>query len=139
MHFLKRLLIGACAGLVSGTIILGIGGRLAMRLIAIVGGLPGGFSWGGSLEVVALGLLIGLLSGAIFGMIDKLGFQKKAYSGLLYGTLVFGSIIILPIEGKGAAAGFPQLLLIIYLIFGILFLLYGWALAILFDRWNPSA
>lgn len=137
MLFLKRLLIGACAGLVSGTFILGIGGRLAMRLIAMLGGLPGGFSWGGSFEVVALGSFIGLLSGAIFGMIEKLGFQKRAYSGLLYGALVFGSIIILPIEGKGAAAGFPKLLLIIYLIFGNLFLLYGWALATLFDRWNP--
>ncbi|WP_162254206.1 hypothetical protein [Sediminicola sp. YIK13] len=86
---------------------------------------------------MALGLLIGLLSGAVFGLIEKLGFQKREYSGLLYGALVFGRIIILPMEGKGAAAGFPKLLLIIYLIFGDLFLLYGWAMATLFDRWNP--
>ncbi len=37
---------------------LGVGARIVMRLIAHAAGLPGSFSWGGSIEVVLFALLI---------------------------------------------------------------------------------
>ncbi|MEJ1222935.1 hypothetical protein [Sediminicola sp. 1XM1-17] len=133
---LKQIFIGALVGLVSGALILGLGGRMVMRLIAILGDLQGGFSWDGSMEVIALGMLIGLISGTIFALVLQFGHKKRPWTGLVYGILVFGSILILPIGGKGAAAGFPKLVYAIYLLFGFLFLLFGWTMATLFDRWG---
>jgi hypothetical protein len=46
--------------------ILGVGGRVAMRGIAVVGGQPGGFSFGGSSTVVFLGAVAGAAGGLVF-------------------------------------------------------------------------
>jgi hypothetical protein len=53
-------------GIVLGTIFLGIGGRAAMRAIAIAQNGPTGFSFGGSLTVVFLGAASGLAAGLIY-------------------------------------------------------------------------
>lgn len=129
---LVYILIGILAGLISGTLILGIGGRLMMRAMAIIGGLTGGFSWGGSLEVVTLGALIGLCSGAFMGINYPFSYKNKLIWGLLHGILAYLMILVLPIGGKGAARGFPDLQLTIHILFGGLFLLYGIGMAFLF-------
>lgn len=131
---MKRILIGLSAGLLVGTILIGVGGRFVMRVIALMGGLQGGFSWGGSLEVVLLGLIIGALSGAIYGLLHSYLFSNRWITGTLYGLIVFLAIIVLPIEGKGAAKGFPDLQWAVYLFFGVLHIAYGVVLAFLFDR-----
>lgn len=56
---------GALTGLVLGAFILGIGGRVLMRGLALATGRPAGFSMGGSLEVVASGALYGVLGGLL--------------------------------------------------------------------------
>jgi hypothetical protein len=43
------------AGTVSGALVLGVGGRLAMAALPVVRGVSPRFSWLGSLEVVLLG------------------------------------------------------------------------------------
>lgn len=126
------ILLGILAGLISGTLILGIGGRLMMRTMAVIGGLSGGFSWGGSLEVVILGTLIGLCSGAFMGISFPFSFRNRIVWGLLHGMLAYLMILILPIDGKGAAQGFPDYQLTIHILFGGLFLLYGIGMAFLF-------
>ena len=127
-----HIMLGILAGLISGTLILGIGGRLMMRAMAIIGGLTGGFSWGGSLEVVILGALIGLCSGAFMGINYPFSFKNKVLWGLLHGLLAYLMILILPIDGKGAAQGFPDLQLTVHILFGGLFLLFGIGMAFLF-------
>ena len=135
LHFFKRNVgIGIVVGLLGGTLILGVGGRLAMRLISIMAGRSGGFSWGGTLDVVLLGLIIGVLSGAIYGFVEKYGFASTLLNGCLYGLLLFVLILILPIEGKGAARGFPEMQPTIYLVFATVFLLYGIVLAHFFRK-----
>ena len=52
-------------GLGVGAVVLGIGGRVAMRGIAVLSGAPPGFSFGGSLTVVLLGALSGLVGALI--------------------------------------------------------------------------
>jgi hypothetical protein len=42
---------------------------------------------------------------------------------------------VLPLGGKGAAKGFPDLKTQVYLIFGSVFLVYGLALAFTYDWW----
>ena len=60
---------GLVLGIVLGTIILGIGGRLLMRVVALIDGTPVGWSWGGSGTVVFLGAVSGLAGGAIYTLL----------------------------------------------------------------------
>lgn len=132
--FKKRISIGLVTGAVVGALIIGIGGRLAMRVIALMAGRQGGFSWGGTFDVITLGLLIGLFSGVVYGFVEKKGFSNYVLNGCLYGTLLFVVLLILPIDGKGAAKGFPEMQTEIYLIFALLLIIYGIGLASLFRR-----
>jgi hypothetical protein len=50
-------------GLLLGVVILGIGGRVLMRIVAVATSGTGGFSLGGTLEVVLAGALFGGLAG----------------------------------------------------------------------------
>ena len=135
LHFFKkRIGIGMGIGFLAGTLILGMGGRLAMRFISIMAGRSGGFSWGGTLDVVLLGLIIGVLSGGVYGFVGKYGFSSVLLNGCLYGLLLFIVVLILPIDGKGAARGFPEMQPAIYFIFATVFVLYGIVLAHFFKK-----
>lgn len=122
---LKRVGVGLIIGALVGTLIIGLGGRLAMRVIALMGGLSGGFSWGGTIEVVLLGLIIGAISGGLYGLVRNYFFSNQWLAGALFGLFVFLAILLLPIDGKGAAKGFPDLKIVVYLIFGVLHLAFG--------------
>ena len=56
---------GPIVGAALGLAILGIGGRIAMRAIAMVQGAPGGFSLGGTMTVLLLGAANGAFGGVI--------------------------------------------------------------------------
>ena len=62
----KDWLVGLALGSVLGFLILGIGSRLGMRVIAHAQNQPAGFSLGGSMTVVFLGLVTGVAMAAIF-------------------------------------------------------------------------
>ena len=109
-----------------------------MRAIAIMSGGSGNFSWGGSFEVVLLGLLIGICSGAFMGLSLPFAMRNKSIWGLLHGLLAYLMVLVLPIGGKGAARGFPDLQLTIHLLFGGLFLLYGILSAFILLRLTKS-
>jgi hypothetical protein len=55
---LVRVLVASC---LSG-LALGLAARLAMRFVALESGMAGGFSAGGSLEVIAFGAIVGARS-----------------------------------------------------------------------------
>jgi len=55
-------------GAALGTLILGVGGRLAMRAIALATSGASGFSFGGTLTVVFLGAASGAGAGAILSV-----------------------------------------------------------------------
>jgi hypothetical protein len=135
---LRTILAGLLGGMISGTLVLGIGGRILMRGIAIMAGGSGNFSWGGSLEVVFLGSLIGLISGAFMGLSLQFAMRNKLIWGLLQGFLAYLMVLVLPIGGKAAAKGFPDLQVTIHLIFGGLFLLYGILAALIMLRFSDK-
>lgn len=58
-------------GGVFGAIILGIGGRLLMRVIAHMEGRVPGFTVGGSLTVVFMGTVAGLFAGLIYFLLRR--------------------------------------------------------------------
>ena len=55
------LLLGAMVG----AVFLGVGGRIAMRIFAVLDGLPPGFSIGGTLPVILMGAEWGVLGGGL--------------------------------------------------------------------------
>ena len=63
---LRAALLGVAVGLP----ILGVGGRLVMRGIAMETDAPGGFTLGGTLAVLVSGLGSGALGGAIRGVLE---------------------------------------------------------------------
>lgn len=52
-------------GVIIGAVVLGMGGRIAMRGIAVLSDAPPGFSAGGSVTVVLLGAVSGLVGALI--------------------------------------------------------------------------
>ena len=126
--------IATVLGALLGALILGVGGRSLMRLIAVVAGISTGFSWGGSWEVVLLGVITGALAGLFYPFFKGILSLPHWAGGLLYGAIIFGVFLLIPIGGKGAAMGFPELLWLTYTGFGLLFLVFGLTVAIYYRR-----
>jgi len=62
----RELAIGAGVGL----LVLGVGGRVAMRLIALRNGTPTGLTVGGTMTVVFLGLVSGVAGALLLALSD---------------------------------------------------------------------
>jgi hypothetical protein len=122
----KNLTSGLLAALVGG-FVLGIGGRIAMVLIALSHGTPERPSLEGSIEVVITGLLIGVPAGLLF-----LGLRKHLpipglWKGAAWGMGVFAVLaIITPPAAESAIKGIgSHIIPITIVLFGLLFSAYG--------------
>ena len=122
---IKLMIAGLIAGIMVGIVVLGLGGRLLMRLIALIGGLTPGISLGGTLEVVAFGGITGGFAGITYGFIHAILPKNSWLKGIAFGLLIYGFLLLIPFDSKMVANGFPQLKLLIYILFGALCLLYG--------------
>lgn len=130
----RKAIIGFAGGMLAGLFVLGIGGRIIMRFIALLAGITPGFGIGGTLEVLAFGLIIGLPSGLIFPFVASYFPGSKFVKGGVYGILVFLTVILLPGEAKKVAFMFPEIFPFTVSIFLALFLVYGVVLATLITR-----
>jgi hypothetical protein len=89
--WLVGLLLGAGVGLV----ILGVGGRVAMRAIAIANNTPAGFSIGGTATVVFLGLVTGVGGGLLYALLSQL--IPRAW--LLRSGMFGAALVLLTLRG----------------------------------------
>lgn len=80
----------ALIGIGIGAVVLGIGGRVAMRGIAVLSGAPPGFSFGGSLTVVFLGAVSGLV-----GALILIGLRCFLPGRWLLQTVSFYAVLVL--------------------------------------------
>lgn len=121
MRWLKILLISLTAGL-----FLGIGGRLVMWVIARVALGSSGFSFSGTLEVIATGLLFGVPGALIYALLrSKIG-PPAVWKGALFGLLFIIVIVLVPPPAAvSASSGLRRVLHITLSLFGILFVAYG--------------
>ncbi len=126
-----KILLTTFAGLIAGTLVLGLAGRFLMRLIAILNDTAQGFSWGGTIEVILLGSIIGSVAGLFYGFFRSSLKVPVLLKGLIMGILTYVAVLLLPVQGKGAALGFPDLQVFIYLGFALLFIVFGICLALL--------
>ena len=79
---------GIVVGAMLGTVLLGIGGRLGMRGIAIAQGQPASFTFDGSLVVVLLGSATGAAVALIF-LTSRAAFPaQRVWRTLFFWTLV---------------------------------------------------
>lgn len=113
------------AALIAG-IVLGVDGRIVMRLVAVEAGVPGAFSPGGSLEVVAFGAMLGAPLALLFWrVLPRLAWPFPA-AGLSFGGVVIGALTLLPPPAaRSALAGTADTPLITGGLFALLFLLWG--------------
>jgi hypothetical protein len=122
------------ASLVSG-LFLGVGGRVAMWIIAMIALGSSGFSWGGTLEVIASGVLFGVPAGLVYAAIRKKLGTPALWKGASFGLLFFILLLIFPPPAAvSASSGLGHVSHITLSLFGILFIAYGIILELLLKR-----
>lgn len=114
-------LFASLLGIATGALILGIGGRIAMRGIVLMSGGAPGFSWGGTLTVVLLGALSGLAGALVLTGVRAL-IPRRAW---LRGSIYWAFLILAAMRGLNPID--PQRLLL----FMPVILLYGITLQVL--------
>jgi hypothetical protein len=91
----ERWLFGLLLGAGAGLLVLGVGGRIAMRAIAIANGVPPGFTIGGTATVVFLGAANGGGGGVLYALLYRL----LPRSRLLRGALFAVALVLLTLRG----------------------------------------
>jgi peptidoglycan/LPS O-acetylase OafA/YrhL len=134
----RKAIVGLGCGLAIGVIVLGIGGRVVMSMIALLAHQQPGWTPGGTLEVLAFAALIGLPSGLFFGAVGHYLPGNDMLKGSVFGALVFVVVVLIPMEAKNAAFAFPELLPVTVTMFAALFVSYGMALALTIKQFSQS-
>lgn len=89
-------------GAVLGLPILGIGSRIAMRLVAVGTSRPGAFTVEGSLTVIFFGVVAGLAGGAIYALLARFLARRTALRSIIFGVI----IVLLTLRGVSPATAF---------------------------------
>jgi hypothetical protein len=119
------LLTGAAAG-----IVLGIGARLAMRMVAIATHFHPSASVEGTLGIILLGIIIGAAAGLIFAPLRHY-LPSSQWCGPLYGVAVMLLLVpfLLPrLQDEVTLLTTPAQMAVAIISFGLAFYLYGLAL-----------
>lgn len=134
--FFRAVARAAVLGLAVGTLVLGLGGRLLMRAIALATGGSEGFSVGGSLEVVAVGAFYGTVAGALLPCVPA---RLGPWRSVIHATGLFVLVALTSSAARGAASTltFGHRLLSL-LCFGVVLLAYS-VLLIRLTKQLPAA
>jgi hypothetical protein len=88
-------LFGLMLGAVVGLVVLGVGGRIAMRAIALANNTPPGFSIGGTATVVFLGVVTGVGGGVLYTLLQLLVPRRRFVRSALFGLV----LVLLTLRG----------------------------------------
>lgn len=117
-------------GMFSGTALLGIGGRVAMRVLALVAGRSTNFGLTATAGIVLIGTLLGLIGGAVFALGAGRLPGPAVAKGALFGTLFLAVLIPLqPAAVQEEIDAFRGHLPFAAFCFWLIFAAYGIALA----------
>ena len=134
---MRVLLRAGLAGALTGALVLGVGGRMVMRLAALIGGRAPVFSWGGSLEVLAAGALYGAVGGLVWAALARRLSRRIAAAAL--GTVTFGGIGLASDAARGAATSLaPAPRVMALALFLALCLAWGIATDLVARRWTAT-
>ncbi len=95
---LYDVMASGLAGLVAGGLVGGIGARLAMRAVAIIGGLQPEFTIGGTVGIALIGATVGLIIGLVYGVARPFIPLRGLWRGLVFGAFL-AALISLPFFG----------------------------------------
>lgn len=123
----RRFAIALLAGAGVGLVILGVGGRIAMRIIAIVAGQAPGFSVGGTLDVVLVGGMWGAPGGSIALMLERF-VTRRLLRGVVLGAIGFGVAMLTVGRALSGPVAGPRVWPIAVTLCAALFLAYGIAI-----------
>lgn len=122
---MRRFVCALLAGGIAGALVLGVGGRVLMAALPVLSGAAPRFSWGGSLEVVALGSGYGVVGGAVLGALDRLAQRAGAARGLTAGALLCTLAWLSSPVGRSTAKGAPVPLTVVVMISVVTFAVFG--------------
>ena len=109
-------------GIALGFVILGIGGRIAMRVIAQETNVAPGFSLGGTMTVVFMGAVSGAAGGAIYAVLARFLPHRVTLRALIFGVI----LVLLTLRGLSPATPLSlSLFLPLTILFGAL-MDYSW-------------
>jgi len=124
MRFFHAVLRALLAGAVAGLLVLGIAGRLATVVVALVAGTAANLSWRGMLDATVAGVVIGSIGGLLLALLGWLRGSADRTGGLIVGVVMFGVTFLFLLGGGRADFGRP-LPLITYSVVAIAYLAYG--------------
>jgi len=75
--------------------VLGVGGRVAMRAIALAGNTPPSFSIGGTATVVFLGAVSGAGGGLLYALLNRVVARRRLLRSALFGV----ALVLLTLRG----------------------------------------
>jgi hypothetical protein len=90
-HRWMRILV---AGVAAGLVVLGVGGRIAMRFIALDIGQTPSFKLSGTFTVILMGGLSGLAGGVFYAIADRL-LPVRTWAGDLLRSILFWTFLVL--------------------------------------------
>lgn len=86
----------AVAGMFIGLLVLGLGGRLAMRLVALLIHQDPHFGVEPSLGILLIGGIMGTIAGLVYGLTLQRAWPDRATAkGFLFGSILFGTLTLL--------------------------------------------
>jgi len=124
---LYNVMASGLVGLATGGLVCGIGGRLAMRAVAIIGGIDTEFSVGGTVAIMVIGAIIGLIVGLVYGILRHFIPLRGLGKGLAFGV-VLAALISLPFFGAPVGELLLATPAVGAALFGVIGLVYALAL-----------
>jgi hypothetical protein len=123
------------AGTLGGIVILGAGGRLVMRLLALMAHRPLQFGWGATLGILLIGGILGAIGGLVFALTAARLRSTPLLKGALYGTLLL--LLLIPLQPSAIQQEITALrghLLAAGVLFWLVWASYGVLLATIVTR-----
>lgn len=125
--------LATCAGLA-----LGVAARVGMRLIALQADASPEFSFGGSVEVVLFGIIVGTPV-ALIVWVCRYRFRLPARTGVIAGLVLFGVLALWqPPATRSALRATPDAPIATGAVFGAVFVVYGVVLDALWRLKQPK-
>ena len=92
----RQLGRAALAGMIVGVVVLGLGGRLAMRIVALLIHQAPHVGLGATLGVLLIGGILGTIAGAVYGVaLQRAWPTRVTEKGFLFGTVLFSVLVVL--------------------------------------------
>lgn len=137
----RGLLISGLAGLAAGLVILGVGGRILMRILAFTTPEDPRFTWFGTVQIVSVAAAWGLLTGPLIALASA-NLRSSVLAGSVYGLVVFllAAVPFFLYSGFGGTLVAPSTFLWLGAItFPLLFATYGIVVTMLWELFRPAA